>query len=61
MPLSGLVLSAAAGNTTQYFFLFPIPPFLEKNKGRGSIRSRRASRRTIRCQAVASRCSDTRA
>ncbi|WP_279356696.1 cytochrome b [Methylobacterium indicum] len=32
MPLSGFVLSAAAGNTTQYFFLFPIPPFMEKNK-----------------------------
>jgi cytochrome b561 len=32
MPASGFVLSAAAGNTTQYFFLFPIPPFIEKNK-----------------------------
>ncbi len=32
MPVSGFVMSAAAGNTTQYFFLFPIPPFMEKNK-----------------------------
>ncbi|AWN48653.1 cytochrome B [Methylobacterium terrae] len=32
MPISGFVMSAAAGNTTQYFFLFPIPPFMEKNK-----------------------------
>ncbi len=32
MPVSGFVMSAAAGNTTQYFYLFPIPPFMEKNK-----------------------------
>lgn len=32
MPASGIVLSAAAGSTTQYFFLFPIPPFMAKNK-----------------------------
>ncbi|KMO35603.1 cytochrome B561 [Methylobacterium variabile] len=32
MPVSGFVMSAAAGSTTQYFYLFPIPPFMEKNK-----------------------------
>ena len=32
MPASGFVMSAAAGNTTQYFFLFPIPPFMAKNE-----------------------------
>ncbi|TGE02554.1 cytochrome b [Methylobacterium nonmethylotrophicum] len=32
MPLSGLLLSAAFGSTIQYFYLFPIPPFIEKNK-----------------------------
>jgi cytochrome b561 len=30
MPVSGYLLSAAAGNTTQYFYLFPIPPLPEK-------------------------------
>lgn len=32
MPVSGYLLSAFNGNTTQYFYLFPIPGF-EKNEG----------------------------
>ncbi|GJD51139.1 Cytochrome b561 [Methylobacterium crusticola] len=37
MPLSGWLLSAAAGSTIQYFYLFPIPPLLEKDPALAGI------------------------
>ncbi|MGX7708798.1 cytochrome b [Methylobacterium sp. Gmos1] len=40
MPASGFVMSAAAGNTTQYFYLFPIPPFMAKNEAVAALADR---------------------